>query len=114
MPLFDLAEADVLWRSLRGVLVMHNVFTSQVYLERLRDKYCAQLEQQLGSEFDFEWEARENAVKKYVYFGGEQDVYSQLHKSVFYVNGETFTCAEQYMMYKQAGNDFLFDLKLVY
>ncbi|XP_045159949.2 uncharacterized protein LOC123525175 [Mercenaria mercenaria] len=47
-------------------------------------------------------EAYDRAREKYVYFWKSQSIYSQWHKSWFYVDDEKFNCAEQFMMFKKA------------
>ena len=48
-------------------------------------------------------DGRANAEEKYVYFVGRDDVFSQWYASRFNIGGLTFSCAQQYMMYRKAG-----------
>lgn len=43
------------------------------------------------------------AKEEFTFFWGKQSPFSQWHKSSFTVDGMTFNCAEQYMMYQKAG-----------
>jgi predicted NAD-dependent protein-ADP-ribosyltransferase YbiA (DUF1768 family) len=43
------------------------------------------------------------AKEEFTFFWGEHSPFSQWHKSSFTVDGMTFNCAEQYMMYQKAG-----------
>ena len=42
------------------------------------------------------------ANEEFTYFWGSESPFSQWHKSIFTLDGITFNCAEQYMMYQKA------------
>ena len=51
-----------------------------------------------------EYDKKKAAAKeKYEYFWRRDDVYSQWYKISFFIGDEHFNCAEQYMMYRKAG-----------
>jgi predicted NAD-dependent protein-ADP-ribosyltransferase YbiA (DUF1768 family) len=61
-------------------------------------------------EEDFEeddFEKFHQAREKYVYFWKNNDIYSQWHRSDFYVHGKKFWNAEQYTMFKKAGTFYI-------
>ena len=39
----------------------------------------------------------------FVFFWRKDSPFSQFHDSVFHVDGQKYTCAEQYMMHQKAG-----------
>jgi ribA/ribD-fused uncharacterized protein len=41
-------------------------------------------------------------VENYTFFWGNSSPFSQWHRSVFTIDNQRFTCAEQYMMYRKA------------
>jgi len=41
-------------------------------------------------------------MEKFTFFWKTEDIYSQWHPSVFWINGIEYNCAEQYMMYQKA------------
>ena len=45
------------------------------------------------------------ANEEFTFFWQRASPFSQWHKSIFTVDGITFDCAEQYMMYQKAGEN---------
>lgn len=41
--------------------------------------------------------------RKFIFFYGKKDVFSQFHPARFTVDGQEYNCMEQYMHYQKAG-----------
>lgn len=49
----------------------------------------------------------DNGGEKFTFFFGADSPFSQWHPAKFEVDGVTYNCAEQYMMYQKAGEPLL-------
>ena len=50
----------------------------------------------------------EGANEKFVFFWKKDSPFSQFHGCIFEVDGQQYTCAEQYMMHQKAGTTEMF------
>lgn len=81
-------------------------------LGKLREGQACEGEYETSKNDSFAIDACIKARHKYVFFWKSEDIYSQLNtQRIFYVDGQQFNCAEQFMMYKKAGNIIVYKLQ---